>query len=162
MNIETTFGPPTPPKEHQQTALEDTQRAFLSLARCILENVPNNSERREALEALKTAKALSDAAIHLGYSTFNTDTLGRLFAVIEDRDQLVAQLWINSHDFVVLRQLEPFDLETKRERLRQGIQGYFWNAEVRLSKDVPPGLIALTAEGSETSKAPQGDDLVRF
>ncbi len=175
MNIEQVFGPPSNLTDLQIERLRAIQEGFLALAKIIDQNTPHVPERENALEMLRNAKALADAAARQPRGILTMGMVAKLFAPIEARSARVLRLWLNAYDYADLRKYgsEQLALEMDVGALRQGIQGMLWGAQIRLSRKIPEGhAVVIGDDEPEADVAlvpelgapwtPAANQLVRF
>lgn len=142
------FGPPRSLRDDQVASLKKTQEAYLALANLLIEVVPNTDQRTKALQALSDAKTFSDEAVHVGRSIVTQDVVADLYSAVEKRNERVIRAWFNILEFADIRKYgqDHFDVEHNLERLKQGIQGLLWGAEVRVSKKIPVGMAYIVGD----------------
>jgi hypothetical protein len=84
--------------------------------------------------------------------TVTPAVLADLFDPVENRGYRVHRIWMNAHDYADVRKFgrDVLDVETRPEKVRQGIVGYIWGAEIRVTRKVPinHAVIVGSDEGS--------------
>ena len=121
------------------------QEGTLQLAKLLMEILPNDDNRHRALASLQSTKIFGEAAIKTGRTILKPEVLREYFARVENKDDLVARIWMNAFTYSDLRKYarEEMDFETQAALLKTGLQGYIWGAEVRTTRKIEPGFIVL-------------------
>jgi hypothetical protein len=92
------------------------------------------------------------------YRELDPSILADLFAELERTESRVGRVYMNSKAFSAIRKQGRswFDSETCAEKIKQGIMGMMWGAEIIVSKSFPDNtVIAVSADGILTDPVTQ-------
>lgn len=135
----------------QATHKRNIHLAVYEFAKTLVENTPNVRSRERAFAALMDVRMFADLAIDLGYTVLTPEVLADTFLPTEKRDVRVKRVWLSAKNYGDLRKYgkDKLDTETKIDRLRQGIQGCIFGAEIRTSRKIPEGHVVVIADDQD-------------
>ncbi len=131
----------------------------------VLKLVPSGVLREDGFAHFEKAYLCFDTAIRTQVRGLLTaDALAAAFGPTEGKDERVARVWMNAAAYSDLRKNahDRIDTETNMDRLRQGIQGRIWNAEIRTSRHIPEGCLVVIAEDIDPSRLDDARALVHY
>jgi len=144
----------------------DLRGKFNDLLTLMDRSVPSAIGFDAACDQLAQAMTLLEACVRCGRSVATPARLANVFAGVETRGLHVARVWMNAVDFADVRKFgsELFDQNSNLVTMRQGVMGWMWGAEFRVSRDVPQGFMVLATESDPDLQpgTPQLQDLVRL
>ena len=166
MNLHQVFGPIQPLQDFQVERLTNLQAAFEKLVQVIIANTPSVPSQKKALKRLRQAYLQAQDAVRQPHSIVDITVLSRIFAA---HICTVKRIWFNVVDYANVRKFDREHLEIFHDaiRLRQGIQGRIFGAEIRLRKTIPMGhavLIGMNQDDADLQPdwTPDPSQLVRL
>ena len=133
------------PQTTETSAIRQTlvQQKFEVFAKALLDEVPNCPQLKEAFKALELAYVWAQRASQEPRSVVDLDVLGRSFKAIEERDQRVIRVWMNSIDYadVLKYSRHELDIESKMVNLRKGLHARWGSTEIWLRRSIPQGFV---------------------
>jgi hypothetical protein len=108
-------------------------------------------------EFLKPIQIVS--SMQTAYQQLNPEILADLFAEMESIETLVKHIFMNAKVFTVIRHYGRnwYDSETSAEKIKQGIVGVIWGADITVSKSVPDNTVLVTSENNSKGSILQLD-----
>jgi hypothetical protein len=135
------------PTEDQLPKYEMIRDAAKTFASVVLACTPAGEDQSVAIRHIRDAVMTANAAVALKGLLTKGETLlealaSKVYAHIERNDVRVVRIYLNMEEYMTLRSecSASFDAQHNGELLRAGIMGSLWNAQVFLSKEVPPGF----------------------
>jgi hypothetical protein len=76
-----------------------------------------------------------------------------LYATVEKEDHRVVRVWLNPSDYASLRKhgRDSLEIESSALKLKQGIMGILWGAEIRVSRKITDGFTVLISDADGDS-----------
>lgn len=168
-NLARALREPEPLQDWQVQLIGDLRGKFNDLLTLMDRSVPSAVGFDDACDHLAQAMTLLEACVRCGRSVVTPARLANVFAGVERRNLRVARIWMNACDYADVRKLgsDVFDQNSDVVTMRQGVMGWMWGAEFRVTRDVPEGFVAPIADSIgdpdlQPGWKPQVGDLVRL
>jgi hypothetical protein len=144
-DIKQLFGAPRTLDDKQAKALVTLQQATLAYAEILQAHVPHTEDKEKAFTLLKDVQLLGEKAIRFGRGILSPPVIADLFRDVELRNTRVVRFWVNAFNYADIRKFghDIFDSETSVNKIKEGIHGRVWGAEVRVARKIPKDFVVV-------------------